>query len=300
MVTMKRASVIGCGLVLATSTLSLAPSQAAVVDSPGILQQSYIYNPFFNNFDLYSGTWVEYQVDEAGTFPRVGDVFYVSTVVTALYGGQAPVMGVALDEKLEPDGGLAISAQNPVRCYLKTSLDDPTWDEVPESCSQQPTPTPGGGLTFGTRPLQYAQSFKVSVPVSFTKAKSGIADGPAARVFSVVSDINQTPDPLIAEQHIFVFPAAPTSNPGGDSGSDSGGTPGNNTGGTPAGLKVGQSTKLPGKQAFGKVRYTSKSPRVCKVTRKGKVTARKAGACKVLATAVKGKKRKTIKITVIR
>lgn len=286
MVTMKRASVIGCGLVLATSTLSLAPSQAAVVDSPGILQQSYIYNPFFNNFDLYSGTWVEYQVDEAGTFPRVGDVFYVSTVVTALYGGQAPVMGVALDEKLEPDGGLAISAQNPVRCYLKTSLDDPTWDEVPESCSQQPTPTPGGGLTFGTRPLQYAQSFKVSVPMSFTKPKNGIGDGAAARVFSVVSDLNQTPDPLIAEQYIFVFPAA------------NGGGPVANPGTTPVGLTVGQSTKLPKKQKFGKARYSSKTPRVCKVTKKGKVTARKAGTCKILAQAAKGKKRKTIKITI--
>lgn len=297
--TRKGLSLLGCGALVATSLLAF-PAQAAVVDSPGPLQQSYIYNSFFNSFDLFSATWVEYQVDETGTFPRVGDVFYVSTVVTALYGNQAPVMGLALDEKLAPDGGLAISAQNPVRCYLKTSLDDPSWEEVPESCSQTATPTPGGGLTFGTRPLQYAQSFKVSVPVSFTKAKSGIADGPAARVFSVVSDINQTPDPLIAEQHIFVFPAAPTSNPGGAPGSDPGGTPGNNTGGTPAGLKVGQSTKLPGKQAFGKARYSSKSPRVCKVTRKGKVTARKAGTCKVLATAAKGKKRKTIKITVVR
>jgi hypothetical protein len=222
-------------------------------------------------------------------------VFYVSTVVTALYGGMAPVMGVALDEKLEPDGGLAISAQNPVRCYLKTSLDDPTWEEVPESCSQTPTPTPGGGLTFGTRPLQYAQSFKVSVPMSFSKTKSGIGDGAAARVFSVVSDINQTPDPLIGEQHIFVFPAA-----------DTGGTPsvnpapGVNPGGIPVGLVVGKSIKLPKKQAFGKARYSSKTPRVCKVTKKRKVTARKAGTCKILAKAVKGKKRKTIKITITR
>ena len=183
-----------------------------------------------------------------------------------------------------------------MRCYLKTSLDDPTWDEVPESCSQTPTPNPGGGLTFGTRPLQYGQSFKVSVPMSFTKTKSGIGDGAAARVFSVVNDINQTPNPLIAEQHIFVFPAAPGTNPGGTPSTTPGDTPGTNPGGT--GLTVGQSTKLPKKQAFGTARYTSMTPKVCKVTKKGKVTARKTGTCKVLAKAVTGKKRKTIKITI--
>jgi hypothetical protein len=274
--------------VVAAGFMTGSPAQAAIVDSPGTLQNSSIWNPFLSKYDIYAGTWVEYQVDEAGTFPRVGDTFYVSTVVAAFYANSAPVMGVALHEKLVADGGPAVSAAYPVRCYLKTSFDDPTWDEVPESCSQTPLPNANGGLTYGTRVLNSGESFKVSVPMKFTKPKNGFTDGDAARVFSVVNDLNQTPDPLLADQYIFVFPAAGgAGNPGGS------GTPP-----TPNGLAVGGVVTLPKKQSFGKARYSSKTPRVCKVTKKGKVTARKAGKCKVLAKATKGSKKKIITITV--
>lgn len=64
------------------------------------------------------------------------------------------------------------------------------------------------------------------------------------------------------------------------------------------GLSVGSSRTLPRKQSFGKVRYKSLTPKVCKVTGR-KVRAAMPGTCKVKAVSVKGKKRhKTIKIVV--
>ncbi len=273
------------------------PSSAEVADSPGLLAQSYTYSPFYGYVPFY-GTWVEYQVDSAGQFPRVGDTFYVSTVVSALYGTQAPVMGLALHESLETDARLAITAQTPVRCYLKPALDSPTWQEVPESCSQDGMPNPNGGLTFGTRPLNYGESFKVSVPLVVNKTKSGIGDGDAARIFSIVSDINQTPDPLRADQHIFVFPAAPADTPGTNPG---GNIPGANPGGNPpsnGGLQVGRKMKLPKRQSFGKAVYKSKTKKICTVSKKRVVKAKAAGTCKIKAKAKRGKGKKIIRITI--
>ena len=134
--------------------------------------------PFYG-YVLFYGTWVEYQVDSAGQFPAWVTPLREYCRLSAVR-NQAPVMGLALHESLETDARLAITAQTPVRCYLKSALDSPTWQEVPESCSQDGMPNPNGGLTFGTRPLNYGESFKVSVPLVVNKTKSGIGDGDAA------------------------------------------------------------------------------------------------------------------------
>ena len=198
-------------------------------------------------------------------------------------------MGLALHESLETDARLAITAQTPVRCYLKPALDSPTWQEVPESCSQDGMPNPNGGLTFGTRPLNYGESFKVSVPLVVNKTKSGIGDGDAARIFSIVSDINQTPDPLRADQHIFVFPAAPADTPGNESRWQpaierwpAGGAEDETAQTTEfrqSGLQVQDEEDLHGVQ-------------------KRVVKAKAAGTCKIKAKAKRGKGKKIIRITI--
>ena len=201
-----------------------------------------------------------------------------------------PTMGLAFSDQLAPDVTVAISSKNPVKCYFKPSFDGP-WQEDPGSCFQSGTPSGYGGTSYGARFLDPGQSFKVKVPVTVSKVKSGDGSGDAARIYAYVGDGQMLSGSVRAEQTIYVYPAA--------SGSGGGGS----AEGTSGTMTVGQKMKLPKKQVIKgknkKVYYKAKSKKICKLTNKGKkVKAKKVGTCTLKALPKRGKGKKIVRYTV--
>ena len=204
----------------------------------------------------------------------------------------APIMELAFAPELLPDVEWAISKKYPVRCFYRPDFDKP-WQADNTNCSQ--TPSVGAqGWIFGGRTLTSGESFKVKVPITVSKPKSGIADGAAATFYQVARDVNMFAGSVTAEQSLFVFPAKSKTSP-----TDP--TSPSTTGRT---LAVGSKTKLPKKQKIKgqkkKVTYQVKTRSTCKLVGKGKkVKALQVGTCKLKAKPKRGKGKKTITYQVV-
>ena len=109
-----------------------------------------------------------YVVDPAAALPQLGQVTYIHAVVTNINPCGGDVVG--FDFFLPPGASFAVSAVNPVQCYIGNGS---TSGPAP-NCSQQAFPGNYGGSFFGYQSgLAPGWSFEIQVPVIFTQPLAG-------------------------------------------------------------------------------------------------------------------------------
>ncbi len=156
-----------------------------------------------------SGTPVEvlktntgYFTDPNEPYPKTGDLAYVRAVGNNI----SPCVNDAFGpEFFLPDGAsLAISATNPVYCYL--GVIGGSWSDVTATkCTQAPQSlTNYGGYFFGWSALPPGWFFEVRVPVVFNKQLLGLA-GPSSHRLTVAASSAYPPYTLLPYQPVTVF-----------------------------------------------------------------------------------------------
>lgn len=133
---------------------------------------------------------VGYFTDPNEPFPKTGDVAYVRASSTNISPCTNDAVGF---EFFPPDGAtLAISAANPVRCYVVRLSDNTTieFTNNPQNfqgaCSQTPVlGTVAGGYSFGYAVLPSGWQIQIHVPLQFNKQLLGIGGPNTHRVTAV-------------------------------------------------------------------------------------------------------------------
>lgn len=173
--------------------------------------QGAAVNSFRVAFDPFSGASVElYTLNSVGyygatdaSYPRVGDVVYVSMYmgVVSPTAPSAAVVGLAFENDFARDVEFAISAESPVYCFYAD--DGRAWARFTTGCSQSPQVAPRG-VTFDSQPVGPGDAKMIRVPIYVKKAKSGIGSGTFARFYTIATDINMTDGFVAAGQWMFV------------------------------------------------------------------------------------------------
>ena len=164
--------------------LAQNPNEAGWIT--GLSVQTQTWNCVINQPEVlgtyYVGYWGAWP-----TLPRVGEVYY-TIAVWAISGRPCGAGGayVSLEYFLPQGVQLAISAQNPVRCFHDYYLENKPTREVTaaEGCPQQPGNGINGGLTFNppwqeaSWPTATGTGWHLIIPVVATQPLNGIDGNP--------------------------------------------------------------------------------------------------------------------------
>lgn len=190
------------GLLLIVGLAGVAHAQAAgapdFVDGAGVQAQAYcLLSGAVGDGELSK---VGYFVDPIAETPQLGQVTYIHALTT----NRSTCAGDIVDFEvfLPPGAHYAISAQNPVHCYIGNGAG--TQGDAP-TCLQQPQLGPNGGRMFGSvSGLSPSWAYEIKVPIVFDQVMTG------ALLRVRTRGIWDTEDASVA----VTAPFQPTPNPG--------------------------------------------------------------------------------------